>query len=133
MDFETRFDDYTTQFNNWQVYLVRDNAKINLAGNPKWTGDKAGATRVAYDSARPGDDDGLWHDYSIDLTISAEQASQYDSMVFVFSGSRQACEVLDFGQFEMLTPSSAGCVPEPSTLILCGSGMVFLFGIAKKR
>ena len=131
MEFETRFDNYAKQFNYWQVYLVEDNARISLVGNPKWNTGKTNTARVAYGFAKPQDDDGLWHDYSIDFNLTPCQAKKYDYVVFVFTGSRRACEVLDYGRFELKSP--AGCVPEPSTLLLCGSGAMFLFGIAGKK
>jgi hypothetical protein len=116
--FNHKISDYDSQWSYWQVYLLKEDATINLKGGPNY-GQTLPETRlISKDYAPTGKDDGRWHSYSDQFTISDSDIRNYQYAAFIMTGSLYSpCQV--FGYQNLMTTMA---VPEPATLGLLALG-----------
>jgi len=129
--FDNQLTDYNNQWCYWQVYLLKDNATIDLVGGPSYSKNIGNGKLISNDYAPDGKDDGKWVSYTDNFTIDKNQAKNYNYIAFVLTGSIYSpSQVLGFGNFYTTVPG-ARSVPEPVTLILLAMGGVAL--VNRKR
>jgi hypothetical protein len=129
--FENQLTEYNNQWCYWQVYLLKDNAIIDLVGGPSYNKNIGNGKLISSDYARDSDDGGKWVSYTDNFTIDKNQAKNYNYIAFVMTGSIYSpSQVLGFGNFYTTVPG-AGSIPEPATLILLSMGVVAM--VKRKR
>jgi prepilin-type N-terminal cleavage/methylation domain-containing protein len=91
LNLDTVLDDYDTQYNYWQVYLVQPGVDIRLdgTGTAWWGNAPAGAKLVTQDYAPPAKSNGQWQSFSNTFTVSSADAAQYSQIVVLMGGSRR--------------------------------------------
>jgi prepilin-type N-terminal cleavage/methylation domain-containing protein len=96
LNLDTKLDNYDNQYNYWQVLLVQNGTNIALdgTGTAWWGNAPAGAKVVAQNYAPPEKSNSSWYSYANTFAVSAQDAAQYNQIVVLMGGSRQATQQL---------------------------------------
>lgn len=91
LSLDTVLDNYSQQFNYWQVLLVQPGTNIALdgSGTAWWGNAPQGAKLVIQGYAPPEKSNGQWNTYTQNFTISADDAATYSQVIVLMGGSRQ--------------------------------------------
>jgi hypothetical protein len=131
---DNMLSNYDRQFDYWMVYAMKDSSRIDLSGHQLGFRTPRKAKQLMMGYAPNGNDDGQWHSYSDNFTISAKQARKYDYLGFVLVGSRHQNEMLSFDNVSTnVGGSSIAGVPEPGTAILALCGIAIFIGWTRQQ
>ena len=124
---DTLYNNYNTQYNYGQVYLLSGNQSINL-NQQIWGKKTGGNTIISQEYPRAGTGNMTWDTFGKSFDLSQNQVNSYDYIAFVFTGSKHCDQTLAFDNFSTsLYDASKSSVPEPATVAITSLGALILF------
>ena len=123
---DTLYNDYNTQYNYGQVYLLSDGQSVML-DKGIWGKKTGGNSIISKEYPRAGTGDMAWNTFGDTFDISQCSVSKYDYIAFVFTGSKHVNQELHFDNFDTtIYDASKSAVPEPATIAISSLGALMI-------
>ena len=124
---DTLYNDYNTQYNYGQVYLLKNGQSIDL-NSSIWNKKNGGTSIISKEYPRAGTGNMTWDTFGQSFDITEKHLDKYDYVAFVFTGSKHIDQNLSFDNFNTsIYDSAKSAIPEPATIAISSLGALIVF------